>query len=400
MTGVLHPTVDPHEAIEVGEEVGRLAAPFAAVHDRDGTFVDEGYAAVRKLSYGALAVPQDLGGGGHGLEGMCKAQAAMAKGCPSTALAMAMHTHAVLGMAWRRGQGDTEVAEVLRRVATEGLLLSASGTLVAARIGIEARPVPGGYSITGRRRLVSGAPGADRLVIAARLVSAGGERPITILAPLSGEGVKIVDDWDALGMRGSGTNSVSFRDVFVPTDDALYVDRGNYRPQPPGTMADERPVDDLTRSMRMPGLHISLPIIGAVYLGAADGACREAIRTVAGTSRVDNPGAGHLAGVMAHEIRLGWWALEGMVRETSDETLGTNQQMITTLLGKRQVVGSAIRAAEAAMELLGSSTYLRGNLFERTLRDVRAGITHPLPPEASLVQVGWATLDEAARPSP
>jgi alkylation response protein AidB-like acyl-CoA dehydrogenase len=331
---------------------------------------------------------------------MCRAQAALAKGCASTSLAMAMHTHAVLTMAWRRGQGDTEVDDVLRRVATEGLILSASGTLPGSRVSIEAVPVEGGFSVRGRKRLVSGAPGGDYLVTAAGVPAARGQRQITVLLPLRGKGVTVEDDWDALGMRGSGTNSVTFEDVFVPAEDALYVTRGNHRPPRLANAEDDLPADDLSRGMRMPGLHISLAVIGATYLGAADGACQEAIRQIAGSKRADNPGVGRLTGVMVHEIQLGWWALEGMVRDTTDDRLGSPAQMMTTLLGKRQVVLSAITAAETAMELLGSTTYMRGNLFERTLRDVRAGISHPLPPEASLVQVGWTALDEAARSEP
>jgi hypothetical protein len=39
---------------------------------------------------------------------------------------------------------------------------------------------------------------------------------------------------------------------------------------------------------------------------------------------------------------------------------------------------------------------MRGGIFERTLRDVRAGITHPLGPESTLVEVGRSALQAAA----
>jgi alkylation response protein AidB-like acyl-CoA dehydrogenase len=400
VAGALHPDVDPGEAVEIGEEVGRLAAPYASLHDLDGTFVAEGYEAVRKLNFGHLAVPKDLGGCGHGLEGMCRAQAAIARGCASTSLAIAMHSHAVLTMAWRRASGDGEAEAVLRRVVDEGIVLSASGTLMPSAITIDAEPVEGGYLLTGQRRLVSGAPGADYVVAAARLRGSSAPRPITVLAPLSGEGVAILDDWDALGMRGSGSNGVRFDRAFVPARNALYAEQPRpLIPAPPpaaaGTGGGDRP-----NGLRMPGLQISLPIIGSVYLGIADSIFEKAVATVAGASRADNPGAGHLTGVMVSEIRLGWWALEGMVRQTTDASLGTRAQMVTTLVAKRQMVLSAIRTIEAAMELLGSASYLRGSDLERALRDARAGITHPTPPEATLVEVGWEILDEAASARP
>ncbi|MGO9560468.1 MAG: acyl-CoA dehydrogenase family protein [Acidimicrobiales bacterium] len=400
MAGTLHPDVDSAEAVAIGLEIGRLAAPYAATHDLDGTFVAEGYEAVRKLNFGHLAVPKDLGGYGQGLEGMCRAQAAIAKGCASTSLAIAMHSHAVLTMAWRRASGDREAEGVLRRVVEEGLVLSASGTLMPSAISIDAEPAGDGYLLTGRRRLVSGAPGADFLVSAARLHGPSGPRPITVLAPLEGKGVTIVDDWDALGMRGSGTNSVRFDQAFAPAKNALYTkDRAPAIVAPAPDSENTRSDGDGGRpsGLRLPGLAISLPIIGSVYLGLADAVFEQAVEMVAGTSRADNPGAGHLTGVMVSEIRLGWWALEGMVRQTTDASLGTGAQMVTTLVGKRQMVLGAIRTIEAAMELLGSATYLRGSTFERALRDARAGITHPAPPEATLVEVGWEALEEVSR---
>ena len=315
-----------------------------------------------------------------------------------------MHQHAVMTMAWRWSRGDTEVESVLRRVVSDGLILSASGTLNPAMISVDATPVEGGFVVTGQRRLCSGAPGADVLVTAVRLNTEGESRPITMLIPLGGMGVEILDDWDAMGMRGSGTNGVKMHEAFVPAENALYVDGKGPRfrrpsaavgsgagPASPGHRRGE------VQGILMPGLHISLAIIAASYLGASDHACAEAIRMVAGTPRANTVVAERLTGLMRHEIRMGWWALEGMVGQTADESLGTREQMITTMLGKRQVILSSIHAAELAMEMLGSRSYMRGDVFERTLRDVRAGVTHPLTPELTLVQVGYATLAAAAR---
>jgi alkylation response protein AidB-like acyl-CoA dehydrogenase len=83
-----------------------------------------------------------------------------------------------------------------------------------------------------------------------------------------------------------------------------------------------------------------------------------------------------------------------MIRQTTDESLGTREQMVTTMLGKRQIVLSSIHAAELTMEILGSKSYMRNEIFERTLRDVRAGLTHPLPPDQTLLEVGRSALME------
>ena len=72
------------------------------------SFVSEGYQAVRDTGYHLLAVPQDLGGHGHGLLGVCRRQAAIGRECASTSLAIGMHQHATMTLAWRRSKGDEE----------------------------------------------------------------------------------------------------------------------------------------------------------------------------------------------------------------------------------------------------------------------------------------------------
>ncbi len=46
-----------------GEIAGRIA-PFAAEHDREGSFVAPAYAILRDTGFLALGVPSELGGGG------------------------------------------------------------------------------------------------------------------------------------------------------------------------------------------------------------------------------------------------------------------------------------------------------------------------------------------------
>jgi alkylation response protein AidB-like acyl-CoA dehydrogenase len=398
MGSVLQPDdTDPGEAVDLGRQVGRRAAPYAAEHDREASFVTEGYEAVRELGYGSLAVPKELGGMGHGLLGVCRGQAAIGRRCANTSLAIAMHQHAVLTMAWRWQQGDVEVERILRQVVGDGLILSASGTLSPAMITLEATPCEGGYVVNGQRRLCSGSPGSDGLVAAANLVVASQRRPISVVVPLQADGVEVVDDWDSMGMRGSGSNSVRFEDAFVPAENALYVEQSR---QLPGLSARRGPQaaggDAGPQGIFMPGLHISLAVIAATYLGAATGVRDAALREVAGTPRAKSVPTMRLAGLMAHEVRVGWWALEGMVRQTTDESIGSTEQMVTTMLGKRQIILGSIRAAELAMEVLGSRSYMKDKVFERTLRDVRAGVTHPLPPEHTLLEVGRSVLATAA----
>jgi alkylation response protein AidB-like acyl-CoA dehydrogenase len=404
----------PAEVYAMARQIGAAAAPHAARHDREASFVEEGYEAIRALGYGVIAVPSELGGGGHGLGTVCRAQALLARYCANTALAIAMHQHNVLTMAWRWRLGDRVVEPVLRRIAQGDLILSSSGSADPTNPGVTGTPVEGGLLVTGGKRFCSGVPGADFVLTMARVDEGGEPWTTTVMVPTSDPGTKVVPDWDALGMRGSGSNPVSFTDVFVPDADILFLEPLRSLTDAPrrGTRAGGKtrtPADgqaDVSGAVppidghRLPGLQIALAVIAAVYLGAAGGTRDRALRiTAAHGGATADPVKQRIAGLMTHEFRSAWWALDALIAGTTDDTVGSENHFIITMLAKRQVILASIRIVELAMELLGSRSYMRAMPFEQALRDVRAGITHPLSPEKTLYEVGKSALEFFARQS-
>jgi alkylation response protein AidB-like acyl-CoA dehydrogenase len=399
----------PDDVLTLARQVGEFAAPHAARHDREGSFVTEGYEAIRASGLGVIAVPRKLGGGGHDLATVCQAQAVLARYCASTSLAIAMHQHNVLALAWRWRLGDHAVEPTLRRIAREGLILASSGSADPAKPGVTATPAPGGLLVTGRKRFCSGVPGADVVATMARVQGDGQPYTTTVLVPLSDPGAEIVPDWDAMGMRGSGSNPVSFARVFVPEANVIrFVPNWSLtgRARRTGGSAAAAPAADTPvapaangggtgdRSAdghRLPALQIALAVIASVYLGAA-GAMRDRALRLAAAKGATDPVQQRLAGLMTQEFRSARWALDALIAATTDESVGTEAHFVTTMLAKRQVVLSSIRVVELAMELLGSKSYMRALPFEQALRDVRAGITHPLSPESTLLEAGRSAL--------
>jgi alkylation response protein AidB-like acyl-CoA dehydrogenase len=402
----------PAGVIAMVRQIGAAAAPHAARHDREASFVEEGYEAIRAHGYGVIAVPRELGGGGYGLATVCRAQSVLARYCVNTSLAIAMHQHNVLALAWRWRLGDPAVEQTLRRIAHEGLILSSSGSADPANPGVTAAPVEGGLLVTGGKRFCSGVPGADLVLTMARVDDGTSQRTTTVLVPTSDPGTEVVPDWDAMGMRGSGSNPVSFSEVFVP--EANIIDFGPVRgragfgrsgtrrqaaavtdaPAPGAAdgQASGPPARRSTDGHRLPGLQIALAVIASVYLGAAGGMRDRALRMTAARGTAD-PVQRRLAGLMTAEFRSAGWALDRLIADTTDESVGTENHFVTTMLAKRQVILSSIRIVELAMELLGSRSYMRALPFEQALRDVRAGITHPLAPEKTLEEVGRSALE-------
>ena len=83
-------------------------------------------------------------------------------------------------------------------------------------------PVDGGYRVTGRITFVSGAHHADWIAGLAHVVDDGRPRlgpngqPVTLLTMFPRRDVEIVDNWNTLGMCGTGSHDVAVRDAFVP----------------------------------------------------------------------------------------------------------------------------------------------------------------------------------------
>ena len=78
-----------------------------------------------------------------------------------------------------------------------------------------ARAVNGGWRLSGRFPFSSGCLNAQWAIIGARCEDAAGNRPTRyLLLPMSE--IEILDDWDVLGLRGTGSHSLLLDDVFIP----------------------------------------------------------------------------------------------------------------------------------------------------------------------------------------
>jgi alkylation response protein AidB-like acyl-CoA dehydrogenase len=108
----------------------------------------------------------------------------------------------------------------------------------------QAVPVDGGYRLSGTWKIVSGIDSADWFIPvgivmdgdAPRLTEAGA--PHVRLFHVPRAQLSIERTWHVSGMRGSGSNTVELRDVFVPAeltagiDDVPRIDRPRYRLHP------------------------------------------------------------------------------------------------------------------------------------------------------------------------
>ena len=345
--------------VAVAEELVPTFAARAAGHDADDTFVSENYADLRRRRFFSAAVPAELGGGGASRAEMFEALRTLAHACPSTALALSMHTHQVLIPAWRWCHDHAPVEPFLRRVAAEELVIATSGGSDWLTGSGRADKVEGGYQVSGRKIFASGSPAADVFTTMAIYDDpADGPTVLHFAIPLDAPGVKRHDNWRALGMRGTGSHDVTLDAVFVP-DAAISAQR------PSGRWSHLWHIVAAT----------ALPAIYSVYVGVAEAAREVALRE-AGRRR-DDHAVQELVGAMDTELAAARMAWRSMMDAANRGRVGpevTNEVMI----GRTLVGQAALRTAEAAMEVTGGAGFFRSVGLERLFRDVQGARYHAL----------------------
>jgi alkylation response protein AidB-like acyl-CoA dehydrogenase len=113
----------------------------------------------------------------------------------------------------------------------------------------------GGYVINGRKSFCSGAVDSDMLIVSA--IRSVDEKFMVAAIPSDRPGVRILDDWDAMGQRQTDSGTVEFCDVALGPDEFLKT---------PG------PLGSIRASLRS---CIAQLILSNIFLGIAEGALEE-----------------------------------------------------------------------------------------------------------------------------
>src|SRR6516164_5289101 len=140
-----------------------------------------------------------------------------------------------------------------------------------------ARRVPGGWRLSGRYPFSSGCDYAQWAIIGAFLGEKGDPRHIAYLLVSLAE-AEIVDDWQVLGLLGTGSKSLVLHDVFVPEQRSVTVS-DLFAGTPPGALV--HPDYPVSRAPRGFLVSYSLPPV-AIALGrrALDIACADLAKRV------------------------------------------------------------------------------------------------------------------------
>jgi alkylation response protein AidB-like acyl-CoA dehydrogenase len=343
------------------DEIGPAFAARAAEHDENDSFVAENYAVLKERGAFAAGVPGDLGGGDASHAELCGMVQTLAHHCSATALAFSMHTHliATLGYLWRAG--NKLVEPMLKRVAGEKLILVSSGGSDWLNGSGKLEKVEGGYRLSGRKIFASGVPSGN-VMLTTGVYDDPKDGPTVFHFPmaLNAPGVKVLDNWKVLGMRGTGSHDVELENVFIP-DAAM----GGVR----------RPVGKWHPFMHAVAL-AALPVIYSAYLGVAEAARNLALNLAA--RRKNDPLVPLLVGEMENQLVTAQIAHTSMLDLVTREKPGP--ATTSAALCRRTILATAaVRTVEKAMEVGGGAGFYRETGLERLFRDVQGARYHPLP---------------------
>jgi alkylation response protein AidB-like acyl-CoA dehydrogenase len=121
-------------------------------------------------------------------------------------------------------------------------------------------PVDGGYRWTGRGFFSSGVDHCDWLTAAVPIVK-DGERVDFRWLLIPREDIEIIDDWNTIGLRGTGSKTIVLNDIFVPeyrTVQASAIATG----EAPGREVNTHPMYGAAAGPNFTGA-MSVPAIGA-----------------------------------------------------------------------------------------------------------------------------------------
>ncbi len=342
-------------------QVGPAFEERAPQHDRDNTFVRDNLIELRDHGAYKSLIPTELGGHGVSYTELCYFIKDLAKRCPSTALTLSMHQHLVSVLLFKHLNGDEGSTATLSTVADKDFILVSTGGGDWLSSNGSAQKVDGGFKIDCVKPFCSGARLGNVAVMSCAYDDGAKEHVIHFSIPLSADGVEVMNDWDAMGMRGTGSHSIRFNDVFVPQEKVNLVrDRGVWHP-----------VWDVVSTL-------AFPVFMAPYAGVAEAIAQKTVKLFSGRS---NHTAGTIAclGRMQDSYQITRWAFDDMVAQVRNLDIKPDNRTAAKAHQSKSIIAKHGReSAQAAMEALGGYSYFRKVEVERLYRDLLAAEFHPL----------------------
>jgi alkylation response protein AidB-like acyl-CoA dehydrogenase len=390
--------------VELAEQHAIEVALDANERDRESRFPLEAFDAMKASGFMNATVPEEFGGLGlDSTHDLAVGLSRLGRGDGSVAIAANMHLVFPLLMNWLRRSsadtGDTATAEALGGLlgvlgaGTIAMANQTEGGTDLAHPLLEATPAEGGWVLNGRKIFGTLSELADVFLVGAKVNHDDGTVAAGNAFVFRGSaGQEIKGDWDAMGMRASGSHAIEYRDCFVP--DTLFFERGSW-----GERSE-------FGTVLIVGANLGL--LGP-FLGIAE-AARDAVVAMAKTRTkmpsnrpiAERPGIQLLVAEMDSDLLVCRSVLT-RVAQLIDRVIGgpTTEATMDVLdvvnhqfqCAKLVINRKAIDIVDRALTISGGAGYMTANPLSRLYRDVRAGpFMQPYSPNEAWEFIGRVAL--------
>ncbi|MFD0678543.1 MULTISPECIES: hypothetical protein [unclassified Paenibacillus] len=236
----------------------------------------------------------------------------------------------------------------------------------------------GGYKLSGKWGFSSGINHCDWVMITMGVPQPLNEQEKKVLFFLIPKtDLQVLDVWHVIGMRGTGSNLLELKEVFVPDHRIIELEPWNLHGISPGMQVNTSPLYRIQLSAVMPATLLS------VILGATMGAYELWRDTVIGKNKTKS---GNRAADMTHQqIRLAKVAAKieaanALLQQSLDLVeLGhvlDYAQRVKLRCNYAYCVELCIEATETIFMSSGAAAAAENNLLQLFWRDIHAGAMH------------------------
>jgi acyl-CoA dehydrogenase family member 9 len=358
-----YPKPDEEEQDRIRKLV-REAREFGATYDQREVeekrwIGDDKIAELGERGLTGLYVPTEYGGAGLTQTGYCRVSEEFAQ--IDATLSVIMGVHQSIGMKGIVLHGsDEQKARLLPDLATGRKLAAFALTEPNAGSdahGIESRAVrqpDGSWTLNGHKRYIGNGSKASTLVTFARAEVGGEDRHIALIVEKGMDGFEVGHRFDTMGLRGNDLRELRFNDVRIPPENVLGEPGEGFR-------------------IAMSILNNGRLSLGTGSVGASKWLLDRIIRHVRERRQFGMP----LADFELVQEKIGWmvsftFGLESMAYLTTGLVdAGVPDYSLESAMCKVAATEFMWYAANRALQLKGGEGYMRDELWEKMLRDIR-----------------------------
>ncbi|MCX2722440.1 isovaleryl-CoA dehydrogenase [Roseibium salinum] len=201
-------------------------APLAEKIDREDWFPRELWPEMGELGLHGITVEEEWGGSGLGYLEHCIAMEEVSRASASIGLSYGAHSNLCVNQLRRWGNDDQKKRYLGKLITGEhlgALAMSETGAgsdVVSMKLRADKKGDR--YILNGSKMWITNGPSADTMIIYAKTDPNAGPKGITaFLVEREFPGFSVAQKLDKLGMRGSETGELVFRDCEVPEENVL-----------------------------------------------------------------------------------------------------------------------------------------------------------------------------------